>query len=115
MPAPADPAISEELIWKLWAEQFKQLSWLAVVAAGGGLVLLQAGFWRVSGFSVTALGSFAVAAVTAVLGQSKLADRLARQRPIDGSLYSYRQTVELLLGVGVGAAICEAAIRLIWG
>lgn len=96
-----------DIICQLWFEQLKQLAWLGVTAAGGTLLLLQSGYLSASTQSGTAVGVFAFAAVTAVLGQDKLVDHLTEDRPIGSTIRAFRLLSSILLGVGVGLLLAS--------
>jgi hypothetical protein len=104
IPAPQDEARRTELAWTLWFEQFRQLTWFAVVAIGGGLVLIESGVWQWNGLSALSLIAFAGAALTSMTAQGRLVDRLSHAKTIDVRLKIAQELTTLLLGIGAGVA-----------
>lgn len=84
-------------------EQFRQLGWLAVTAAGGTLLLSERGYVGASARPGIALFFFALAAATSFLGQDKLVDHLTAGRGIQPSVRAARLIASLHLGAGAGA------------
>ncbi len=111
-PTPVPPVAAAEpshrpsdIVCQLWCEQFKQLAWLGVTAAGGGLLLLQAGYLDASVRAGGAVIVFALAAAVALLDQDRLVDRITEGRDIGRAVRMFRVVATTLLGAGAGALL----------
>ena len=104
-PLAAPSARPPDIVCQLWCEQFKQLAWLGVTAAGGGLVLLQAGYLEASLRAGGAVMLFALAAAVALVGQDRLVDRITEGKDIGRGVRGFRLAASALLGVGAGALL----------
>ncbi len=79
-----------------------------MTAAGGGLVLLQAGYLERSLRTGGAVVLFAMAAALALLGQDKLVDRVTEGEDmgdIGRAVRAFRFAATALLGAGAGALL----------
>jgi hypothetical protein len=95
-----------ELAYHLYASQFQQLSWLAMAAAGGVLVLLQVGFFKARPLAaVLATAIFALCAVVATLGPLELVRGLTEGKDVRTTVKRYVLAALFLFGAGTGLVI----------
>lgn len=97
-----EPAGNASIAWQLRFEQFRQIATLSVAAAGGVLVLLQAGYLASTIKSGAAVATFAVAAALSLLGQNTLVDNIEKGRGWTRGARTYLMLAFLLMGAGVG-------------
>lgn len=95
-------SIPTDLTHKLRFEQFRQVATLSVVAAGGVLILLQAGYIELSFKSGTVVVAFALAAAFSLFGQDKLIGGLEAGRGRTRAARLFLLFSYTLLGVGGG-------------
>ena len=109
-PAPVRPEAAEppraevapELVYQLRFEQFKHVATLSVAAAGGVLILLQAGYLDSGYRSGAAVALFALAAAMSLFGQNALVDAIDAGRGWTRPAQVYLVLSFMLLGAGVG-------------
>ena len=108
-PATATPAADKpltELAYHLYSNQFQQIGWLAIAAAGGALVMLQAGVFKIRPWTaVLAAVVLAVSAMCAVLGSIELTRGATEDRDVRKNLKRWTTASFFLLGVGTGALV----------
>ena len=104
-PAQAEAPMSD-LAYTLYSQAFQQISLLAIAAAGGALVLIQAGLFKVRPW--TAVGAaviLALAALVSVMGSMELARGAADGKPIRKSLKVIQVVAFFLVGIGTGMLV----------
>ena len=103
---PADgPRDFQALAAQLRFEQMRQLATLCVSAAGGVLVLLQAGYLDPSAETGAVVGAYALAAALTLLGQDKLVAGLERDQPRPRAAAVFLVLAFALFGAGTGMLI----------
>lgn len=90
------------LTYQLRFEQFRHIATLSVAAAGGTLIMLQAGYVETSFTSGTAVALFALAAALSLIGQDKLLDGLESGRGRTRAARILLGVTMAILGAGVG-------------
>ena len=102
--APAAPL--GELASQLYSHAFQQISLLAIAAAGGALVMYQAGIFKVRPWTaVIAAVLLSMAALCAVMGSMELARGASEGRDVRKTLRRLQHSAFFLLGVGTGALV----------
>ena len=102
--APSGPL--PELASQLYSQAFQQISLLAIAAAGGALVMHQAGLFKTRPWTaVIAAVILALAALCAVIGSMELARGATEQRDVRKILRRLQMSSFFLLGAGTGVLI----------
>lgn len=91
-----------DIVSQLWFDQFQHISTLATAATAAGLILLQTPYLEVTVRSSIAVAVFVLAAAVALIGQTKLIDRIEHNRDIGTVVRVYRIVTLALMGAGVG-------------
>jgi hypothetical protein len=95
-----------ELAYHLYASQFQQLSWLAMAAAGGVLVMLQVGFFKARPVpAILATVIFALSAVVSTLGPLELVRGLTEGKDVRTTVKRFVLAALFLFGAGTGLVI----------
>ena len=95
-----------ELASQLYSHAFQQISLLAIAAAGGALVMYQAGIFKVRPWTaVIAAVILALAALCSVIGSMELARGATEQRDVRKALRRLQYSAFFLLGAGTGVLI----------
>ena len=102
---PSEPDVPPGLTYQLRFEQFKQIATLAVAAAGGVLILLQAGYVESTFESGTVVAAFALSAALALFGQDKLVEGLEASKGRTPAARILLLLSFALLGAGIGLLI----------
>jgi len=106
---PADAATRPplpEIAYQLYSQQFQQMSLLAIAAAGGALVMLQVGLFKVRPWTpVVAAIILALAALVAVIGSMELTRGITENKDVRKTLKGCTLASFFLLGAGTGALI----------
>ena len=95
---PSEPNVPSGLTYQLRFEQFKQIATLAVAAAGGVLILLQAGYVESTFKSGAVVAAFALSASLALFGQDKLVEGLEAARAVPA-------VEEIVMSVAMGTPV----------
>ena len=104
-PMPSEPNVPSGLTYQLRFEQFKQIATLAVAAAGGVLILLQAGYVESTFKSGAVVAAFALSASLALFGQDKLVEGLEAGKGRTQTARLLLFVSFALLGAGIGVLI----------
>ena len=104
-PMPSEPNVPSGLTYQLRFEQFKQIATLAVAAAGGVLILLQAGYVESTFKSGAVVAAFALSASLALFGQDKLVEGLEAGKGRTQTARLLLFVSFALLGAGIGVVI----------
>jgi len=107
LPATEAPAARlPDLAYQLYSQQFQQMSLLAVAAAGGALVMVQAGLFKVRPWTpVVAAIILALAALVAVIGSMELTRSVTEGKDVRKTLKGCTLLSFFLLGAGTGALV----------
>lgn len=103
--AEAPRPLSPEFLHQLRFEHLRSLSALSVSATGGGLIALEAGLFERTPLVAIPILCFGLAAVVSLLTQRQLVQELTTQGRTGRSVHVMGQLAEMLLGMGVGAAL----------
>lgn len=104
--APAADQPLTELGYHLYSNQFQQIGWLAIAAAGGALVMLQAGVFKIRPWTpVAAAVVLAIAALVAVLGSMELTRGATEGVDVRKSAKRYTMASFFLVGAGTGVLV----------
>jgi hypothetical protein len=99
-----------ELASSLYSQAFQQISLLAIAAAGGALVMYQAGVFKVRPWTAIAAAIvLALAALASVIGSIELARGATEERDVRKSLRRIQLGAFFLLGTGTGILIMGIA------
>lgn len=104
-PAEVPAEIPAGLTHQLRFEQSKQIATVSIAAAGGVLVLLQAGLLPSGVYSGGAVGLFVLSAASALFGQDKLVEGLEAGRTRSRAAVTFALVSFALLGAGVGLVV----------
>ena len=103
--APAGGTLGE-LASQLYSQAFQQISLLAIAAAGGALVMYQAGLFKVRPWTpVIAAVILALAALASVIGSMELARGATEERDVRKTLRRLQLASFFLLGAGTGVLV----------
>ena len=95
-----------ELAYHLYSNQFQQMAWLAMAAAGGVLVMLQVGYFKsrpVPAMIATIL--FAVTALISTIGHFELIRGVTERKSMRKTLKGLVVFTMFLFGCGTGLVI----------
>ena len=100
------PALLAELPSQLHSHAFQQMSLLAIAAAGGALVMFQAGVFKVRPWTaIAAAVILALASLVSVVGSMELARGATEGKDVRTSLKLLQRSAFFLLGAGTGVLI----------
>lgn len=91
-----------ELTYEMRFEQYRQVATSAIAAAGGVLILLQAGLLAAEREAILAFVTFAAASGTAIFGQDKLIEGIEQGHGRTRSARIYLIVSFLLIGAALG-------------
>jgi hypothetical protein len=104
--APVSAGPLAELASQLYSHAFQQISLLAIAAAGGALVMHQAGFFKTRPWTaVVAAVILALAALCSVIGSMELARGATEGVDVRKILRRLQKGAFFLLGAGTGVLI----------
>lgn len=114
---PAEPPVAEpdaqpegaksagrppDIVCQLWFDQFQHMSTLSTAATAAGLILLQTPYLEATAHSGIAVALFVLAAAVALIGQTKLIDRVHDDKDVGTEVRVYRLLAVMLMGAGTG-------------
>ena len=109
-PQPDPLAVPVELTYELRFEQYRQVATSSIAAAGGVLILLQAGYLEPGRTTIMAFATFALASATAIFGQDKLIEGLEKGRGRTRAAKGYLYITFMLIGAALAMIVDVAMI-----